>query len=135
LPKSDKPASKSASNSGFCEAIMLDTQGFVAECTGDNIFLVKDGVLSTPSQGRLKGITRDVVIEQARKAKWQVFEGQITRHEVYNAQECFLTGTAAEIIPVVKVDGRMIGSEKPGEFTKKMMTAFKAATKKDGVKY
>ncbi len=124
-----------ASNSGFCEAIMLDTQGFVAECTGDNIFLVKDGVLSTPSQGRLKGITRDVVMEQARKAKWQVFEGQITRHEVYNAEECFLTGTAAEIIPVVKVDGRVIGSGKPGAFTKKMMAAFKAATKKDGVKY
>lgn len=124
-----------ASNSGYCEAIMLDHQGYVAECTGDNIFIIKDGILSTPSQGRLKGITRDTVLDLARKAKITTNECLLTRHEVYVADECFLTGTAAEIIPVVKVDGRVIGSGKPGPVTKKMMTAFHAETKKAGVKY
>ncbi len=124
-----------ANNSGFSEAIMLDTQGFVAECTGDNIFIVKKDVLSTPSQGRLQGITRDAVIALAGKNKNKVYEGQITRHEIFNADECFLTGTAAEIIPVVSVDGRVIGDGKPGKFTRKMMQLFKEATKTDGVKY
>ena len=98
-----------ASNSGYSEAIMLDHQGYVAECTGDNIFIYKNGVLSTPSQGGLKGITRDVVLKYAQKTKIKTNECQITRHEVYTSEECFLTGTAAEIIPVVKVDGRFIG--------------------------
>lgn len=124
-----------ASNSGYCEAIMLDHQGYVAECTGDNIFIVKGGVLSTPSQGRLKGITMDTVLALAGKNKILTEERLITRHEVYTADECFLTGTAAEIIPVVKVDGRIIGEGKPGVITKKMITMFKAVTAKDGVKY
>ncbi len=124
-----------ASNSGFCEAIMLDGSGYVAECTGDNIFIVKNEVLSTPSRGRLKGITRDVVLEMAGACGLSVFEGPFTRHEVYNAEECFLTGTAAEIIPVVKVDGRVIGSGKPGLVTKKMLGLFKEATRTDGVRY
>ena len=114
---------------------MLDSHGFVAECTGDNIFIVKKGVLSTPSQGRLQGITRDAVMDLAEKSKNRVAERPITRHEVFNADECFLTGTAAEIIPVVSVDGRTIGDGKPGKFTRKMMRLFKDATGKDGVKY
>ncbi len=124
-----------ASNSGYCEAIMLDHQGYVAECTGDNIFIAKNGVLSTPSQGRLQGITRDTVLALAAKTKVKTEERLMTRHEVYTADECFLTGTAAEIIPVVKVDGRIIGDGKPGMLTKKMIKMFKAETAKDGVKY
>ena len=124
-----------ANNSGFTEAIMLDPQGYVAECTGDNIFIVKKGILSTPSQGRLRGITRGVVLELAAQERIPARECLITRHEVYTADECFLTGTAAEIIPVVKVDGRMIGQGQPGPITTKMIKMFKAATKKDGVRY
>ena len=124
-----------ASNSGVCEAIMMDSQGYVAECTGDNIFIVKKGILMTPAKGRLKGITRDVVLSLAKKVKLETFEGDITRHEVYNAEECFLTGSAAEIIPVVKVDGRVIGDGKPGKSTKKLRQLFKVATSRDGIKY
>ncbi|MFA5088018.1 MAG: branched-chain-amino-acid transaminase [Candidatus Omnitrophota bacterium] len=124
-----------ANNSGSSEAIMLDSQGYVAECTGDNLFIVKKGTLSTPSNGRLRGITRDTVLELAAKIKIMTEERLMTRHEVYNADECFLTGTAAEIIPVAKVDGRMIGDGKPGEITKKIMKLFKEATRRDGVKY
>ena len=124
-----------ANNSGFSEAIMLDHLGYVAECTGDNIFIVKHNVLSTPSQGRLKGITRDCVLELAQKNKIETREALMTRHEVYVADECFLTGTAAEIIPVVKVDGRTIGTGKPGPVTIKMMKWFHEVTRRDGVKY
>ena len=124
-----------ANNSGYAEAIMLDHQGFVAECTGDNIFIVKRGVLSTPSQGRLQGITRDTVMALAKSSKITTEERYITRHEVYTADECFLTGTAAEIIPVVKVDGRTIGTGKPGAVTLKMMKMFRALTGQSGVKY
>jgi len=124
-----------ANNSGFIEAIMMDHQGYVAECTGDNLFIIKNRVLLTPSQGRLKGITRETVLDQARKIKMKTMETLITRHEVYTADECFLTGTAAEIIPVVKVDGRLIGKGSPGPITKKMMIMFKAATRGAGTKY
>lgn len=124
-----------ANNSGYCEAIMLDSQGYVAECTGDNIFIMKNGILSTPSQGRLRGITLDTVLALAVKSRIRTEERLITRHEVYTADECFLTGTAAEIIPVVKVDGRTIGAGMPGPQTRKMIRLFKAATRKDGVKY
>jgi len=124
-----------ANISGYSEAIMLDHSGYVAECTGDNIFIVKKGRLLTPAQGCLRGITRDTVIDLARQQRIETEEGLITRHEVYNADECFLTGTAAEIIPVVRVDGRPISDGKPGEVTQKMMKLFKAVTQKDGVKY
>ena len=124
-----------ASNAGYCEAIMLDPQGYVAECTGDNIFIIRKGILLTPSQGRLKGITRDAVIELARRSKIRAEECLLTRHEIYIADECFLTGTAAEIIPVIKVDGRKIANAKPGAVTKKMMRLFKEATKREGVRY
>ena len=124
-----------ASHCGYNEAIMLDANGYIGECTGDNVFIYKDGVLSTPCLGRLKGITCAAILELAFKMKIKVFEGYITRHEVYNAQECFLTGTAAELIPIVKVDGRTIGEGKPGPVTKKLLDAFHQLTKKDGVKY
>ena len=124
-----------ANNSGFNEAIMLDAQGYVAECTGDNIFIIKKGVLSTPAQGRLRGITRDTVLGLAEKEKIRTKECMITRHEVYIADECFLTGTAAEIIPVVKVDGRVIGDGHPGKMTLKLMKLFHTRTRVDGVRY
>lgn len=124
-----------ANNSGFNEAIMLDGNGYVAECTGDNIFIIKRGVLSTPSQGCLKGITRATVLALAQKNKMKTEERLITRHEVYMAEECFLTGTAAEIIPVVKVDGRAIGSGQPGKQTLQLMKIFQAATRKEGVRF
>jgi branched-chain amino acid aminotransferase len=126
-----------AANAGCDEAIMLDSLGYVAECTGDNIFVVKKGHLYTPPQcmGTLRGITRDSILEIARKNKIAAHEHVITRHEVYISDECFLTGTAAEVIPVVKVDGRIIGQGKPGKLTLSLMKKFKALTEKSGVKY
>jgi branched-chain amino acid aminotransferase len=126
-----------AINSGCDEAIMLDALGYVAECTGDNIFIVKNSHLYTPPQcmGTLRGITRDAVLEIAKQSKIGAHEHVITRHEVYNCDECFLTGTAAEIIPVVKVDGRIIGSGKPGKMTAKLSAKFKALTRKAGTRY
>ncbi|MFA6216906.1 MAG: branched-chain-amino-acid transaminase [Candidatus Omnitrophota bacterium] len=126
-----------AVNAGCDEAIMLDSLGFVAECTGDNIFIVKRGELYTPPQcmGTLRGITRDSVLEIAKKAKIPVHEHVITRHEVYISDECFLTGTAAEIIPVVKVDGRVIGQGKPGALTLSLTKKFRDLTKIAGDRY
>ncbi|MDD5746350.1 MAG: branched-chain-amino-acid transaminase [Candidatus Omnitrophica bacterium] len=126
-----------AVNSGVEEAILLNSMGFVTECTGDNIFVVKNGELCTPPQymGILRGVTRDSVLALARAAKIPAREQIMTRHEVFNADELFLTGTAAEIIPVVRVDGRVIGTGKPGTLTLKLMKAFHASTSKDGVKY
>lgn len=126
-----------AVNCGYDEAIMLDSLGYVAECTGDNIFIVKRGQLYTPPQcmGTLRGITRDTVLHIAKALKLSANEHVITRHEVYIADECFLTGTAAEIIPVVKVDGRVIGSGKPGKVTLRLTKKFKELTKKEGVGY
>ena len=126
-----------AVNAGCDEAIMLDSLGYVAECTGDNIFIVKKNQLYTPPQcmGTLRGITRDSVMDIARKSKVSVHEHVITRHEVYISDECFLTGTAAEIIPVVKVDGRLIGNGKPGKTTLGLIKKFKELTKKEGLRY
>jgi branched-chain amino acid aminotransferase len=124
-------------NSGYEEALMLNEGGYVAECTGDNIFIVTKGELYTPPEcmGALRGVTRDTVLEIAKKIKIPEHEHVFTRHEVYIADECFLTGTAAEIIPVVKVDGRVIGSGKPGKMTTLLMKKFRELTKTDGVKY
>jgi len=110
------------------EALMLNHKGEIAECSGDNIFLVKRGLLRTPplDAGILEGITRNTVIELAKGAKMEVQEIPLTRHDVYTADECFLTGTAAEIVPVVKCDGRMIGSGKPGAVTGKLRERFMA---------
>ncbi|MDD2689744.1 MAG: branched-chain-amino-acid transaminase [Candidatus Omnitrophica bacterium] len=130
-------AKMEAVNAGFDEAIMLDALGYVAECTGDNIFIVKRNHLYTPPQcmGTLRGITRDTVLEIARKNKIPVHEHVITRHEVYISDECFLTGTAAQIIPVVMVDSRTIGTGKPGKITLNLIKKFKELTKKEGVRY
>lgn len=126
-----------AVNSGSEEAIMLNAQGYVAECTGDNIFIVSKGKLSTPAPyaGALKGITRDTVIGLAQKERMAVLETILTRHDLFNADELFLTGTAAEIIPVVKVDGRVIGTGKPGPATLRLMREFRELTKTEGEKY
>lgn len=126
-----------ASNCGFKEAIMLDSMGYVAECTGDNIFIVKNKELYTPPQcmGTLRGITRDSIIDIAKKKRIATHEHVLTRHEVFISDEVFLTGTAAEIIPVVKVDGRAIGTGKPGKTTLMLMKEFRKVTKTQGVKY
>lgn len=123
-----------ANNGGCEEAIMLNAEGFVAECTGDNIFIIKDGHLFTPplSAGALYGITRSVVIELAKKSGLTVAEPNLTRYDLFNADEFFLTGTGAEIVPVVKVDGRVIGSGKPGPITKQLVSQYRALTKSSG---
>jgi branched-chain amino acid aminotransferase len=116
---------------GCIEALMLNHKGEVAECTGDNIFLVRGGVLFTPplDAGILAGVTRDAVIELARGAGVDVREISLTKHDVYIADECFLTGTAAEVIPVVKVDSRTIGSGKPGPMTRDLEKRFRELTR------
>ena len=126
-----------AINCGYEEALMMDHLGYIAECTGDNIFVVKKGELYTPPQcmGTLRGITRDTVLEIARKLRLPTHEHVLTRHELYISEEWFLTGTAAEIVPIVKIDGRTIGEGKPGKITKLIMREFKKLTKKDGIRY
>ncbi len=126
-----------AVNSGYEEALMLNDQGYVTECTGDNIFMLSKCELYTPPEcmGALRGVTRDTVLEIAAKLKIPRHEHVFTRHELYVSDECFLTGTAAEIIPVVKVDGRTIGSGKPGKITLELMKEFHKLTKTEGVKY
>lgn len=126
-----------AINAGFDEAIMLSHQGYVTECTGENIFIFKSGRLLTPPSyvGILEGITRDVVMQIAARKKLPVQEKIITRHDLFNAEESFITGTAAEIIPVVKIDGRSIGVGKPGSNTLMLIREFRELTKTDGIKY
>ncbi len=123
-----------AKNSGCEEALLLNQQGFVAECTGDNIFIVKNGELLTPPAyiGTLDGITKQTVEEIARKLKIPTREAVMTRFDIYNAEECFLTGTAAEIIPVVDVDSRIIGTGKPGKITVKLISEYHKYTKTTG---
>jgi branched-chain amino acid aminotransferase len=123
-----------ANNAGVEEAIMLNSEGFVAECTGDNIFIVKGRQLLTPplSAGALYGITRGVVMDLARESGLQVAEPNLTRYDVFNADECFLTGTGAEAIPVTKVDGRVIGTGKPGPITQSLIEKYHALTKVSG---
>lgn len=112
---------------GCIEALMLNHKGDVAECTGDNIFIVKNGALFTPSidAGILAGITRNAIIDLAREAGYAVHEITLSRHDIYTADECFLTGSAAEVIPVVKVDSRDIGEGKPGKVTRDLIAKFK----------
>jgi branched-chain amino acid aminotransferase len=123
-----------ANNAGCEEAIMLNAQGFVAECTGDNIFIVKEGQLLTPplAAGALYGITRRVVLDLAAQARLKVSESDLTRYDLFNADECFLTGTAAELMPVVKIDGRVIGAGAPGPVTGNLITQYHALTKASG---
>ena len=123
-----------ANNAGVEEAIMLNAEGFVAECTADNIFIIRNGQLFTPplSAGALYGITRATVIELAKLAGYPVSEPNLTRYDVFNADECFLTGTGAELIPVVKVDGRVIGAGKPGPITRELVERYHSLTKTSG---
>ena len=126
-----------AITAGYEEAIMLSHSGYVTECTGENIFLVKGKRLLTPPPyiGVLRGITRQTVMELGQHQKLQVQEDLLTRHDLFNADEVFLTGTAAEIVPVVKIDGRVIGAGKPGPITKKLQAAFRQVTKTAGVRF
>jgi branched-chain amino acid aminotransferase len=116
---------------GCLEALMLNHKGEVAECTGDNVFILKHGELRTPpiDAGILEGVTRNAVIEVARRAGIPVKEMVLTRHDIFTAEEFFLTGTAAEIIAVVKCDGRPIGAGKPGPVTKRLRELFKELVK------
>jgi branched-chain amino acid aminotransferase len=126
-----------AIQAGVTEAVMLDQGGFVTECTGDNIFMIKGKTLITPpvSAGILSGITRAAVLELASKVGLKTDERMITRFDLYNADELFLTGTAAEIIPVVEMDSRRINGGAVGALTLKLTAAFRGVTKKDGVRY
>jgi len=123
-----------ANNGGVEEALMLNAQGYVSECTADNIFILKDGLLSTPplSAGALYGITRAVVMDLAREAGLTVAEPNLTRYDLFNAEECFMTGTGAEIIAVVKIDGRVIGTGKPGPVTNRLISAYHGLTNSSG---
>jgi branched-chain amino acid aminotransferase len=116
---------------GCIEALMLNHKGEVAECTGDNIFLVRKGRILTPPNeaGILEGITRDAVMTLAREAGYEMIESPLTKHDVYIADECFLTGTAAEVVPVVKVDSRTIGDGTPGPITRELIERFHKLTR------
>ncbi len=118
-------------DAGTVEALMLNHNGEVAECTGDNIFIIKRGVLKTPppDAGILEGITRNAVIRLARGAGIPVEECVMTRHDIFTADECFLTGTAAEVIAVTSLDGRQIGTGKPGPITEKLLDLFRKLTR------
>ena len=123
-----------ANNAGVEEAVMLNAEGFVSECTADNLFIIKNGELHTPPlyAGALYGITRGTVMDIAREEGHEVSEPNLTRYDLFNADECFLTGTGAEIMPVIKIDERVIGSGKPGELTKKLTEEYHALTKISG---
>ncbi|MBU2599487.1 branched-chain-amino-acid transaminase [bacterium] len=123
-----------ATNAGFLEAVMLNSEGLVTECTGENIFIVKDSCLVTPPcwVGALRGITREVVLGLSLKLKIEAKEDVLTRYDLYTAEEMFLTGTAAEIIPIITVDGRMIGNGKPGKITTSLRNAFTELTQNEG---
>jgi len=123
-----------ANLAGADEALMLNDEGNVAECTADNVFIVKHGQVFTPpiTAGALRGITRSVVFEIAAETGIKVFEADITRHDVFVADEAFLTGTAAEIIALVKADGRPIGTGKPGPITTRMIGRFREMTRETG---
>lgn len=125
-----------ANLAGVPEALMLNDQGYVAEGSGDNIFIIKNGKLITPPGyvGALEGITRNAIMEVATAKGFEVKEDVFTRHDVYVADEVFLTGTAAEVIAVVKVDGRVIGDGKPGPVTNTILEGFRTIVDKDGIK-
>jgi branched-chain amino acid aminotransferase len=123
-----------AKNGGCEEAVMLNSEGYVSEGTGDNLFIVKGGRLLTPplSAGTLYGITRATVMELAAESGVLVAEPNLTRYDLFNADECFLTGTGAEIVPVVKIDGRVIGTGQPGPLTRQLEERYHALTQVSG---
>ncbi|MFH1550091.1 MAG: aminotransferase class IV, partial [Planctomycetota bacterium] len=113
---------------GVKEVVMLNLDGYVCECSADNILMVKNGVLKTPpaSAGILKGITRDTIMEVARSTGREAFEENITRYDLYTADEVFLCGTGAELIAAIRIDGRVIGTGKPGPVFKDLLERFRA---------
>lgn len=121
---------------GALEAIMLNDQGYVAECTADNIFIVLKGEILTPSssQGALKGITRGSIFDIASELDLPIREVNMTRYDVWCADECFLTGSGAEVIPVSKLDGREIGTGKPGPITQQVLASFRRRVTVEGTK-
>lgn len=123
-----------ANLAGVPEAIMLNQDGYVAECTGDNIFIIKGKTLVTPASvhGALKGITRDVALELAAGIGLEVREELLTRYHLYVADESFLTGTAAEVIPVVEIDGRKIGTGTPGPYTRQLVKLYREKAMQEG---
>src|SRR3954449_10370571 len=123
-----------ANLAGADEALMLNDAGNVAECTADNVFVIKKGQIFTPpiTAGALRGITRSVIFDIAAELDVPIHETEITRHDVFVADECFLTGTAAEAIPVIKADGRTIGAGKPGSMTGKIIARFRELTRSTG---
>jgi branched-chain amino acid aminotransferase len=125
-----------ARQAGALEAIMLNAQGYVAECTADNIFAVHKGEILTPaaSAGALKGITRATVFDIAKALGIPMREADLTRYDIWCADECFLTGTGAEVIPVVKLDGRVIGTGKPGPVTGRVLTSFRQKVLVEGTR-
>ena len=147
LPESINPAIKSlnylnnilakieANIAGASEALILNNEGYVSECSGENVFIVKNNKLLTPPiyAGVLEGITRNVVMEIGRNIGLEVVEINLTRYDLYSADECFLSGTAAEIVPVVSVDKRIIGDGKPGKITKRIRKEYLLLTQVEGV--
>jgi branched-chain amino acid aminotransferase len=125
-----------ARQAGALEAVMLNEQGYVAECTADNIFIVHRGELLTPgsAQGALKGITRGSILDIAGELGLPVREANLTRYDLWCADECFLTGTGAEVIPVVRLDGREIGAGRPGPVTQRVAAAFTRRVQVEGVR-
>ena len=115
-----------AADANVPEAVMLNLEGNVAECTGDNIFIAREGQVQTPgtSDGILEGVTRKVIMELCRRLSIPCVEKSLQRHDLYIADECFLTGTAAEVVPVTRIDGRPIGTGTPGQLTRRLMEAF-----------
>ncbi len=123
-----------AERAGVMEALMLNNQGYVSEGTADNVFIMRRGVLKTPPahMGILEGITRELVMDLARESGIAVKEVPLTRHDFYVADECFLTGTAAELMPVIGVDGRQVGNGKPGPVTGNLIDAYRELTRTEG---
>jgi len=121
---------------GALEAIMLNEQGYVAECTADNVFIVHKGELLTPSasQGALRGITRGTIMDIAGELGIPLREGNLTRYDMWCSDECFLTGSGAEVIPVVKLDGREIGTGKPGPITQRVLASFRERVRVEGTR-
>ena len=126
-----------AIQAGAEEGLMLNDRGLVAECTGDNLFIVRDGTITTPpiSAGALDGITRKVVIDTAASLGIPLREAELSRHDIFTADECFLTGTAAEVIAAVKLDQRVIGSGAPGPITNRIIEAFRSLTRSTGTPF
>jgi len=121
---------------GALEAIMLNDQGYVAECTADNVFIVHKGELLTPgaSQGALKGVTRSTIFDLAKELNVPIRETNMTRYDIWCADECFLTGSGAEVIPAVKLDGREIGTGRPGPITQRVLAAFRKRVLVEGTR-